>query len=128
MAKQSTASYRVGELVGDELPHQRDGRRPLLSNLKRRNKLSVCVCDSVHVCCLVFDDVCVYLSENTHLTLDRPQVGIPEDDKQTLALRQPDYLQIQSALLIGGRGFTYLTPGSSCCWVMSSESSSDPPE
>lgn len=44
MAKQSAASYRVGELVGDELPHQCDCRRPLLSNLKRRKKLSVCVC------------------------------------------------------------------------------------
>lgn len=26
--------YRVGELVGDELPHQSDGRRSLLSDLQ----------------------------------------------------------------------------------------------
>lgn len=29
--------YRVGELVGDELPHQSDGRRSLLSDLKEKH-------------------------------------------------------------------------------------------
>lgn len=32
------ASHRIGELVGDELPHQGNGGRPLLSNLKRWGK------------------------------------------------------------------------------------------
>lgn len=60
-----------------------------------------------------------------HLALDRPQVGVPDGDKHTL-----NHCNILSDVwkLIGGSVFTYLTPGRSCCWVMSSESSSDPPE
>lgn len=45
LIKHRTASYRVGELVGDELPHQRDGRCPLLSNLRRQDTSgNVCLC------------------------------------------------------------------------------------
>lgn len=47
--RQRAGSHRVGELVGDELPHQRDGRRPLLADLKRQNMLTECVCECISI-------------------------------------------------------------------------------
>lgn len=75
-------------------------------------------------------------TQHTHLTLDRPQIGVPRQEKMTLVFMidsthtPPSAQQFPSCTDPCGGPWgsaPYLTPGSSCCWVMSSESSSEPP-